>query len=95
MKKLIEKITNGNYKEPFIKNKRYSVLYQEGVNVEQFFIYEGEKEKHIITINVYPHEKVEIITYIPWGSPEVEEVKGICKELYRDLEIYLMQEVKQ
>ena len=93
MKKLFEKITNGRYTEPFVENEKYSLLFQRGINIEQYHVYRKD-QTHILTVNVYPHEKVDIITLIPWGSPEVEEVKAICKELFRDLKIYLKQKVQ-
>ena len=93
MKKLFERITNGKYTEPLVENEKYELLFQKGVNIEQYHVYRKD-ETHILTVNVYPHEKVDIITLISWESPEVEEVKDICIELFRDLKIYLKQEVQ-
>ena len=93
MKKLFERITNGDCVEPLIRNEKYELLFQYGVNVYQYHLYRVGVGGQIITVDVYPHEKVEILTFISWTSPEVEEVKEICKKLYRDLRIFLKSEI--
>jgi len=95
MRELIEKITNGRYTEPLVKNEKYEVLFQKGINIDRYHIYRKEENDsiHILNVDVYPHEKVEIVTFVSWGCPEVEEVKDIVKELFGDLRIFLKTEI--